>query len=241
MEAKILAGISVILLLIFITIIVLLTFYRNVIYEKVMGDETVNIPQITGYANKEDPYLKPSILPNLLTEKECIDIIGYASDKLSESEVVGGRHVNIRNSQQYWIPKNNPLVKPLFEKVSKMFGIPIENAEDLQVVRYLPHQYYNDHHDSCCDDNDKCRDFIKRGGQRVLTVLIYLNKDFEDGQTYFKNLDLKLRADPGSAILFYPLAQNSNKCHPDAIHAGLQVSKGIKWIANVWFRENKFT
>ena len=192
------------------------------------------------YANKNDPYDRPSILKNFLTEQQCNQIINYSRNKLFDSEVIGGKYKNIRNSQQYWIPKNSSLVKPLFEKISRMYNIPFENAEDLQVVRYLPNQFYKEHHDSCCDDNDKCQEFVGKGGQRIITVLIYLNNNFTEGNTYFKNLDLKIKPPTGNAIVFYPLAKNSKKCHPLALHAGLPVSSGEKWVANLWFRERAF-
>ena len=128
------------------------------------------------------------------------------------------------------------MVKPLFEKISQMYKIPFENAEDLQVIRYLPSQYYKEHHDSCCDDNSQCQEFVRRGGQRTITVLIYLNNEFGDGNTYFKNLDLKLKPPTGDAIVFFPLAKDTDKCHPYALHAGLPVTSGEKWVANLWFR-----
>jgi len=246
MEAKISASISAILLLIFILIIVFLIFYRNVVYEKLISmsdNDTVIpvIPQINGFANKEDPYIKPLVLPNILTEQECNDIMFYASDNLTDPSTGNSKYVDPKNNQQYWIPKNNALVKPLIEKIAKSYDLPFENAENVQVIRYLPYQKYTDHYDSCCDNNDRCKDFITHGGQRVLSVIIYLNKEFENGETYFKNSDVKLKPNIGGAIICFPLAQNTNKCHPDSNHQALPVTGGIKWIANVWFRENKFT
>ena len=194
---------------------------------------------VLGYTNINAAYRKPFVIKNLLTPEQCQQIMNYAEGRLFDSEVVGGKNKTVRNSQQTWIQKNNPLVSPIFEKASKMFGIPVENAEHLQVVRYLPNQYYNEHHDSCCDNNDKCEEFVKNGGQRILTVLIYLNNEFTDGQTYFKNLGIKMKPNPGDAIVFYPLANGSNKCHPFALHAGLPVTEGNKWVCNLWFRERK--
>lgn len=199
-----------------------------------------NVNGVTGYADVNDPYDRPFIINNLISLEKCRDIINHSRDKLMDSQVVGGIYKNIRNSKQHWISKYDPLVKPIFEQVSRMFQIPIENAEDLQVVRYLPDQYYNEHHDACCDMNDKCNEFVRKGGQRKLTVLIYLNNEFTEGNTYFKNLNLKLKPSPGSAIVFFPLAKNSSKCHPLSLHAGLPVKSGEKWIANIWFRERQF-
>lgn len=192
------------------------------------------------YANDSDPYNAPFILNNFISADHCKIIMDAAVNKLFDSEVVGGKVKEVRNSQQCWIKKSDPLVKNMFEAISNIFNIPVENAEDLQVVRYLPGQYYNEHHDSCCDDNDGCSRFVERGGQRKLTVLIYLNSEFGEGHTYFKNLGLKIKPAPGDAIVFYPLAANSDKCHPLALHSGTNVTSGEKWIANLWYREDKF-
>ena len=192
------------------------------------------------YADENDEYYKPFIVENLLEKKLCQQIINQSKSHLIESEIITGKNKNIRNSMQYWINKNDPIIKPLFDKICSIFNIPLDNAEYLQVVRYLPNQYFNEHHDSCCDNTDKCIEFISRGGQRKLTVLIYLNNEFTGGETFFPNLRKKYKPKTGSAIIFSPLAINSFKCHPYALHAGLPVLTGEKWIANLWFRENKF-
>lgn len=192
------------------------------------------------YANINDPYLKPYILRRFLSPEYCKKIIEMTNGKLFDSEILDGKVPEIRNSQQCWLSKYDPIIKPIFVKISNMFRIPFKNAENLQVVRYLPGQYYKEHHDSCCDNNNKCFDFIKKAGQRIITVLIYLNDDFTGGYTYFRNLNLKVKPSTGDAIVFFPLAHGKNKCHPLALHAGTPVINGTKWVANVWFREKEF-
>lgn len=189
-----------------------------------------------GFTEENHDYTRPSILENVIDQEKIKEIISYATPRLVDSKVLGGRNSSVRNSQQCWIPKDNPIAKPIYEKVSRIFGIPIENAEDLQVVRYQPNQYYNEHHDSCCTASKECEEFERLGGQRRLTVLMYLNDSFTDGETYFPRLGIKMKAKPGDAVVFYPLAENA-QCHPHALHAGLPVTSGEKWIANIWFRE----
>lgn len=207
---------------------------------KSQAKHNVNDISTIDYSSDSSPYIYPKIEHNVLTRDECKQIIDLSKDKLKDSETIGGKFVDVRNSQQTFLNKNIPIVKELIEKMSKKYNIPFENAEDLQVVRYLPGQYYKEHHDSCCDKNKDCDKFIKSGGQRILTVLIYLNDEFTDGETQFKNLNLKLKAAPGDAIVFYPMAKDQVKCHPKALHAGLPVSTGCKFVANIWFREHKF-
>jgi prolyl 4-hydroxylase len=228
--------ILIIILTVAIVVLILAYFGGRKVYQHftIVNDNNL------GYSTNNDPYDEPFVLRRLLTPEQCDEIISKADGNLVDSEVVGGKLENVRNSRQTWISKNDPLIRPLFDKISEMFNIPVVNAEDLQVVRYQPNQYYNEHHDSCCDASVECQDFIKRGGQRILTVLIYLNNDFTGGNTYFKNLDLKIKPEPGDAVVFFPLAKGSNKCHPKALHAGMPVDSGEKWVANLWFREREF-
>lgn len=217
--------------IIIITVIIIciaLFYFRNVTDTKIL------------YAKDTDSYTKPIVIPNLLTLDECNNIIKYSEPHLIDSEVVSGKDLTIRNSQQTWLNKNDILMKPIIDKIVNITNQKFDRAEDLQIVRYKPNQYYNPHHDACCEDNDECKEFLGRGGQRVLTVLIYLSDDFTGGHTYFNNLDLKIKPNVGDAIVFHPLADNSNKCHPLALHAGLPVESGEKWIANLWFRERTF-
>lgn len=227
------------ILIAFIIFLVLVILISSFIILHASKSKNENSNQ-KGYAQNNDPYEHPYILKNFLSPKKCKEIILYAESKLVDSETVGGKNDSVRNSQQCWIPKTHSLAKPLFEKVSAIYNIPFENGEDLQVVRYLPGQFFKEHHDSCCDGTEKCKEFITKGGQRIVTVLIYLNNEFEEGHTFFRKLNLRLKPPTGDAIVFFPLAKDSNKCHPLALHAGMPVTSGTKWVANLWFRENKF-
>lgn len=222
------------LILLFIICIVVILIYLFYFTLQKQQDDRLE------YAEISDDIIMPYILNNVLTKCECDKLIEISKDKLFDSQIVSGHDKKIRNSKQFWISKSNELARIIIEKLSKEFKIPFENSEDIQIVRYLPNQYYNEHHDSCCDDNENCKKFIQDGGQRQLTILIYLNDNFTDGETYFKNLNLKIKPNVGDAVVFYPLSTRTSKCHPLSLHQGLPVSSGEKWIANVWFRENKF-
>lgn len=228
--------ISLIIFTIVVVCIIVMCKYNLFVMENM---DNINYDELN-YADDNDEYNYPFILNNLLAPDYLEKIKEKSLNSLIDSMVVSGKIDSIRNSKQTWINKNDPLVKPIFEHLSKFFNIPFENAEDLQIVRYLPNQYYKDHHDSCCDKVNECNDFVKRGGQRILTVLIYLNDNFKGGETNFTNLNIKYKAKPGDAIVFYPLNKQGKYCHPKALHAGLPVTQGEKWIANVWFREREF-
>jgi prolyl 4-hydroxylase len=194
-----------------------------------------------GFTHEDAPWEHPQVVKSVLTPEECQYIIDKAEPMFARSTVVGVEGGDAsRTSQTAWIPKTDPVAQKVFTKALEFTGKTMDECENLQVVKYEPGTFYREHHDSCCDGTQGCIDFEKEGGQRVATLLVYLNSDFTDGETHFPNLDLKLKADPGSAILFRPLGSEEAKCHPKALHAGLPISSGVKYVCNAWVRENKF-
>jgi prolyl 4-hydroxylase len=194
-----------------------------------------------GFADKDSEYVEPVIINNFITNEQNLNILEYAKTKFHPS-VVGGGLSNkvdnlVRNSETAWVPKTHPIANEIIMKVCRQNNYPFENAEDLQVVKYEKGDYYREHHDSFPLYDPA---FLSQGGHRVLTTLIYLNDDFEDGETRFVNLDKNIKPRKNSAIVFHPLDAENKRCHPNALHAGLPIKSGKKYIANIWIREEQF-
>jgi len=197
------------------------------------------------YSSIDDPYEEPYIINNIITEKEAKYIIKKATPKFKDSLIIddsieGKLDKTIRKSKTVWMNKDDPLIYNIMTRIANMVNLPIENTELLQVVKYEPNGYYKHHYDSCCDNTKYCIDFIKNGGQRKKTVLIYLNDDFIEGETDFPVINKKIKPHKYCAVVFNSLAKYNNKCHPKSLHAGLPVKSGIKYVANLWFREDKY-
>jgi prolyl 4-hydroxylase len=188
-----------------------------------------------GYDNDPTQFTAPKVYPKFITQDEAKYILKTAEYNYEDSIVVGLKSEGVRKSQTYWLSKDDPVAQNIIQKVCDIDGHSIEQAEDIQVVKYEPNGYYNEHHDACCDDNI-CSDFIK-DGQRIVKMVIYLNDDFEGGATNFPNIKKQYKPKKYSGILFYPMNKNRDKCHENSLHAGTPVTKGEKYIANVWIRE----
>lgn len=195
-----------------------------------------------GYTSPEDEYTEPIVLRDLITPKEAEYIKSYAANRFASSQLVGDvEDKSVRDSETCWIKKSkDKVVGNIIRRICKMVDKPFENAEDLQVVKYKPNGMYSPHHDACCDENEQCTEFLKRGGQRIRTIVIYLTDDFDGGETNFPTLNKKYKPPKHSGILFYPLDTKCKTCHPKALHEGSPVTRGIKMICNVWIRESVF-
>jgi prolyl 4-hydroxylase len=193
-----------------------------------------------GFANINDSYTLPKEYPDLVTPQEADYIINTAKKSFKESHIVGGFDTNIRKSKTTWLYKDDPIIYGIIKRISDLTGQPVDNAEPLQVVQYEPGGFYNDHHDACCDNDKACTEFVQNGGQRVLTALIYLNDAFTGGSTRFSTLNKDIKPPKYGGVIFRPLADNKNMCHPLALHKGTPIESGIKYICNIWFREGVY-
>ena len=83
-------------------------------------------------------------------------------------------------------------------------GKPIEHCELPQVGRYLPSQQYLQHFDAFDTSNEDGRRFASNGGQRTITVLVYLNDVPRGGATRFPTIGLDVQPKQGMALVFFP-------------------------------------
>ena len=193
-----------------------------------------------GYCAVTEEYVLPQVYENFLSDNEIEHIIKISEPKFRDSKLVSGFSENVRKSETAWLSKEDPIISTVIKKVCDITQIPFENAEKIQVVKYGPNGFYSRHFDASCDDKKECVEFEKNGGQRVVTMIIYLNDDFTGGTTEFPNLKQEFSPKKGNALLFYSLQKNGNKCHPLSLHAGKPVKSGHKYIANVWLREKPY-
>ena len=179
----------------------------------------------------------------MITDEQCSEIISLAKPKIQPSTVIGEGGKNIpdtsyRTSQNTFLSKEYKVVRDIYDKLSNIIGIDSDHFEQLQVVGYEPGQQYKAHWDACWEDH-KCHEFMKMGGQRYATFLLYLNDDFTGGETEFPLRNIKIKPQKGKAVLFFNLERNNKNKLEKSYHAGLSPTKGVKWLCNVWVRMNK--
>lgn len=80
--------------------------------------------------------------------------------------------------------------------------------------------------------------FSITGGQRVATVLIYLNTVSEGGGTFFPKLNVRFLPQEGTALVFFPCSIDGS-LDPLALHTA-ENAVDDKWVCQVWVRQNEF-
>lgn len=177
-----------------------------------------------------------SLFPKLFTTEECAYVAALATPEFKRSTVtpkLGAPEYldaarNSEGSTLHWFVAD-PAVHALNQRIAAASLTKVEHGEHLHILRYGVGQEFKPHVDwSEGIDN-----------QRIKTALVYLNEEFEGGETFFPKADLKVKGETGDAIVFRNASDNGE---PDrnAIHAGLPVTSGVKLIASRWIRARPF-
>jgi prolyl 4-hydroxylase len=159
------------------------------------------------------------VIENFLPAELCERLMAETNEYLVRAPVVGlgnGEISAARTSSTCYLDRSQ--VPSVVTRVSRLLqGKPIEHVELPQVGRYLQGEEYRAHYDAFDLNSADGRRFAENGGQRVCTVLIYLNDVAVGGQTVFPSLKFALQPKQGRALIFFP-ATMDGVLDPAALH-----------------------
>lgn len=161
------------------------------------------------------------VVDGVLSPSECgqmIERIESAGPTLAPITTGAGPKIetDIRNNTRVMFDDPG-LAEMLFQRIvahcpSHMKGMEICGAnERLRCYKYEPGQRFAPHYDGAF--------FRSKDERSFLTYLIYLNDDFEGGQTDMISLGQMITPQPGRALLFQHAL----------LHEGCAVTRGIKY------------
>lgn len=183
------------------------------------------------------------VFGSLLSDEECEAIISAARPRLQRSLTVdnqsGGEAVNDdRTSNGMFFQRDeSEIITRIEQRIARLLNWPQQNGEGLQVLHYRPGAEYKPHYDYFAPNEPGTPTILKRGGQRVGTLVMYLNEPTRGGGTIFPDVGLQVVPRRGNAVFFsYDRPDPATK----TLHGGAPVLEGEKWIATKWLREREF-
>ena len=183
------------------------------------------------------------VFGGLLSDAECDALREAAASRLARSETVAaasdGSEVNAaRTSDGMFFERGeSELCRRIEARIACLLNWPVENGEGLQVLRYRPGAEYLPHYDYFDPRHASTPAILQRGGQRVATLVMYLNTPAAGGATVFPDVKLDVAPIKGNAVFF-----SYERPHPTtlSLHGGAPVLEGEKWVATKWLRERVF-
>jgi prolyl 4-hydroxylase len=230
----------------------------NAMFERIMEDGRYNPRALSRPRSEEQrqddgidaddgPWIV--VLENFITDEEADALIAAGHKKGYErSADVGvenpdGTFEDDRNdgrtSTNSWcdveLCQDDPMIMPVIERIANVTSTNINNSEHIQLLRYEPGQYYQQHHDYIeYQQGLPC-------GVRMLTLFLYLNDVEEGGGTRFPFLDITVQPSRRSALLWpSSLDEDPEEKDKRTEHEALPVIRGIKYGANAWIHTRNY-
>ncbi len=132
----------------------------------------------------------------------------------------------------------------IVQRAAALVGVEPERVEYLMLIRYLPTEHYDVHHDAF--GRSQTRELANNGGDRVYTIFLYLSTIPEGfgGRTIFPKLDKSFRPVAGKALLWRNMLDEiTGERDSRMVHKAEPLSKDSpvsKWAMNVWIRERPY-
>jgi prolyl 4-hydroxylase len=130
-------------------------------------------------------------------------------------------------------------VPTLLAKAHHVLGILFPQMEEPQIVRYKTGEEFSWHYDEVPTQQ------LGNGGQRLATLLVYLNTVERGGGTVFRDLRtpdgslLTMQPVQGSALMFFP-AYADGRPDDRTLHKG-EMAADEKRIVQMWIHERPYT
>lgn len=181
--------------------------------------------------------------PNFLSKDECNELIEYSKGKLEQGEVVDGItgesvvNVDYRSAFTCALSKSSEISKTIFNKVEKFTNISSLQYEIASITHYAVGQQFKLHPDYLNPrDTHDSKSILQYGGNRIGTIIIYLNEVEKGGETLFPWIGQFIIPKTGKLVHFKYNYSNA-ELNIRTEHASMPVLEGEKYILTIWFRE----
>jgi prolyl 4-hydroxylase len=182
---------------------------------------------------------------NVMSDEECEEMIERSRPLLKRSTTVNPANgsndvIPKRTSEGAWYHRGaDPFIERLEKRFASLMNCPVENGEGLQVLRYRTGAEYRAHFDYFPPSQTGSAVHMARGGQRVATLVVYLNEVAVGGETFFPDAGISIGPSRGGAVYFRYM-NLQRQLDPLSLHGGAPVQAGEKWIMTKWVREALF-
>lgn len=155
----------------------------------------------------------------------------------------GGGNVDEKRTAltSFFTPIDSDLVIAVLQhRAARLLGVPVECHEAPSVISYETGQQYVAHLDSFDPAIPRERENLQRYGQRVGTVVTYLNAGFEGAPTVFPRLNLSFKGEEGDAVFFANVLPDGRP-DPLTLHEAPPPVNGRKWVFSQWIRSKRLS
>lgn len=186
-------------------------------------------------------HLDIFIVRAFLNEKECAALIEIIEHDREPSKLLATiDDPEFRTSDSSNLNPYDPAVERVETKITDLMGIDRVQGETIQGQRYAVGQQFKPHYDFFHESESYWEEMVRSGGQRTWTAMVFLNDVEGGGETFFEQAAVKVTPRRGNMLVW----NNMNSIgmpNQFALHEGMPVTAGTKYIITKWYRERAWT
>ena len=215
-------------------------------YWRLLAD-SIDLKHWTAPPESETLHESPLIraFESLVPDRVCRWLIDYSGHRLKRAlvyDAVDGQDIASHTRTNSWAQfdlMGSEFTHLLVQvRMQAACGLPLCNMEATAVLHYAVGEQSTNHFDFVSPETPNYAQEIEKNGQRVLTFLVYLNDDYDGGETDFPELGIAHKGRRGEG-LFFVNALDNNEPDLRTVHAGRPPTKGEKWIVSQFIRNRR--
>jgi prolyl 4-hydroxylase len=178
-----------------------------------------------------------ALVENFASAQLCDHLIARAQGRLvplpagdgreTDAAAVGGTRLSVTDLSLATIL--------LLDRIAELAGTTHRGFETPAVLRFSGNVPFPPHADTLDPADPEAREELVMEGQRFVTCQIFLNDDYEGGETEFPALEKGYKGRKGDALLWWNL-DTAGRIDPSAVNGNAAVTEGEKWILSQWIR-----
>ena len=181
--------------------------------------------------------------PDLLPPSWCACFRERAAPRLKRAKVYDYRRgvlkedpMRTNTGAPFSLIETDLLIQLVRARIAHAAQVAVAALEPFEVLRYFIGEHYTYHIDYFHSELPNFRDLVAVKGQRVKTCLVYLNDDYDGGETDFPKAGVRFRGRTGEALFFDNVLPDGSG-NVNTLHAGLAPVSGEKWLLSQWIRD----
>jgi hypothetical protein len=177
-----------------------------------------------------------------LTPGLCSHLIERSTPRLIKAQVydaaLGGLKTDpmrTNTGAAFSLIETDVIMQLVRARIARTAAVAFSALEPTEVLHYAVGECYKPHVDFFHPALPNFAQQMRAQGQRVKTCLVYLNDDYEGGETDFPKLRVRFRGRTGEALVFENVLANGTG-DMKTLHTGLPPVRGEKWLLSQWMR-----
>lgn len=219
----------------------------NAIFTRISNDtprtSILSQPTTEELSDDELPLPWVLVLDDFASDEECdwfiakgheigFKVTSEISDEIEEDGTFGNKIGQGRTSTDAWCTEaceDQPVAKRVLDRMLNLTGIPKNNTEYMEILKYETGGHYERHHDVIGTQG------TERCGNRMLTFYLFLSDVEEGGELRFTEIEKDVQPKKGRAVLWQNVLDDDfDVMQTWTFHEAMPVRAGKKYGMNLW-------